>query len=345
MQIGMVAYACCQGLGYLAKSFYDAGIIDEVIMVHHGSPQRPTYPEWYNYRAIDVQRGFAGNPRVHALLSKIDVILFFETPFDWNLPKVCKEHNVKTIMVPMYEWFPKDQMGTFDGYLCPSLLDVDYFKGRPHTLFEPPVDPSTWRLRTTAREFLHNAGNIGHRNHKGTLELLQAVKYLKSNLSLTVRCQDTRSFQRLLSGEPGVENDPHLTLELGEIPYKTLFTDHDVYVAPEKFNGLSLPLQEAHAAGMLVMASNRYPNYCWLPTNPLIPVKETKQAEIGGSYLAFEESIIDPQAIAKVMDDWYGRDIRGLSSQGKIWAEGNRWEIKRGECLSKIESLCRGEST
>lgn len=344
MKIGMVAYACHQGLGYLAKSFYDAGIIDEVIMVRHGSPQRPTHSEWYVGRAIDVQRGFASDPKVHALLSKIDVVLFFETPFDWNLPRVCKRHNVKTIMIPMYEWFPKDQMDTFDGYLCPSLLDVDYFKKYPHTLFVPPVNPSAWELRTTAKRFLHNAGNIGHRNHKGTFELLQAVKHLQSDLSLTIRCQDTRAFRRLLSQTPKVERDSRVNLELGEIPYENLFAGHDVYVAPEKFNGLSLPLQEAYAAGLLVMASNRYPNYCWLPTEPLIPVKETRQAEIGSRYLSFEESILDPKEIARCMDDWYGREIRGLSIRGRLWAKTNSWELKREECLTKIKSLCDGES-
>jgi hypothetical protein len=345
MKIGMTAYATNQGLGYLAKSFYDAGIIDEVILIRHGSPGRPTYPEWYNNRAVEAPGRRIRSPSIETLLDKIDVMLFFETPFDWNLPGLCKAHGVKTIMIPMYEWFPKGKEGTFDGYLCPSLLDVDYFQGQPHCLFEPPVNPDTWKLRTTAKRFLHNAGNIGHRHHKGTFELLQCLKYLESDLTLTVRCQDAKLFHRLLDQEPGVENSSHLTLELGEIPHEDLFTGYDVYVAPEKFNGLSLPLQEAHAAGMLVMASNRYPNYCWLPTKPLIPVRETRQAEIGSSYLSFEESILDPRDIAKSMDNWYGKDIRDFSSQGKLWARTNSWEVKRGECLAKIESLCRGESS
>ena len=45
MRIGMVCYAYCQGLGYLAKSFYDAGLIDEVLIYHHGGAI--LHPEWY----------------------------------------------------------------------------------------------------------------------------------------------------------------------------------------------------------------------------------------------------------------------------------------------------------
>ncbi len=344
MKIGMTAYATNQGLGYLAKSFYDAGIVDEIILIRHGSPRRPTYPEWYGNRAVEAPGRKIRGPSVETLLDKIDVMLFFETPFDWKFPELCRKHNVKTVMIPMYEWFPKGKESIFDGYLCPSLLDVDYFKKYPHSLFVPPVDPTAWKLRTTAKRFLHNAGNIGHRNHKGTLELLQAVKYLKSDLSLTIRCQDTRAFRRLLSQVPGIERDSRVNLELGEIPHEDLFTGYDVYVAPEKFNGLSLPLQEAYAAGMLVMASDRYPNHCWLPTEPLISVGRTRQAEIGGGYLSFEESILDPEEIAESMDNWYEKDIRDFSSQGRLWARTNSWELKRGECLAKIKSLCNGES-
>ena len=256
MKIGMTAYATEQGLGYLAKSFYDAGVIDNVILIHHG--KRETHPEWYDNRAIPITSFPIGNkPGIASMLDELDVMLFFETPFDWDFPDVCRAHNTKTICMPMYEWFPKARVNTFDLYLCPSLLDCDYFPGNP--LFQPPVDPNTWKLRTTAKTFLHNAGNVGHRNHKGTLELLKSVEYIKSDLTLTIRTQDKSTFNKLLKQVPQVRDNPKVNLQLGAIPYAELFTSHDVLVAPEKFNGLSLPLQEAYAAGMLVITTDRYP--------------------------------------------------------------------------------------
>ncbi len=329
LRIGMTAYGCEQGLGYLAKSFYDAGVIDEVVLIHHG--QRPTYPSWYNDKALSITRMPIKGPEVNALLDRIDVMLFFETPFDWKFPDLCKRHGVRTVCMPMHEWFPKTRVDTFDGYLCPSLLDMEYFPGNP--LFQPPVDPSTWQLRSTANTFLHNAGNIGHRNHKGTLELLKAAEFIESGLRLTIRCQDTRLFAKLLKEVPQVESNPKVDLQIGSIPYGRLFTDSDAYVAPEKFNGLSLPLQEAYAAGMLVMTTDRHPHNKWLPIEPLIPVESYHEACIGNSYFSFREATVSPQMIARTIDEWYGRDIRKYSLGAHEWGRQNSWEEKKDTFL------------
>ena len=335
MRIGMVAYATKQGLGYLAKSFYDAGIVDEVILIYHG--RNTTYPEWYQNRAVSITRLPIRGKAVNDLLGRVDLMLFFETAFDWSFLKVCKARGVKTICMPMHEWFPVNCKNAFDGYLCPSLLDVDYFPGSP--LFQPPVDPSTWKLRITAKRFLHNAGNVGHRNHKGTLELLKATEYIESDLTVTIRCQNQEKFNRLVQQVPEVESNPAVTIERGEIPYADLHKDYDAVVIPEKFNGLSLPLQEAYAAGMLVITTARYPANTWLPTEPLIPVESYHQAAITDNYLTFQEAVVNPREIAKTMDAWYDRDITGYSQKAKRWAEVNSWVAKKDTCLKLLGSF------
>jgi hypothetical protein len=331
----MTAYATEQGLGYLAKSFYDAGVIDEVILIHHGG--RPTLPEWYDNKAIPIKRMPIRGPAVDAMLDRIDVMLFFETAFDWNFPKTCKAKGVRTVCMPMYEWFPKDKTDAFDGYLCPSLLDVDYFPGSP--VFQPPVDPSIWRLRGKATRFLHNSGNVGCRGHKGTLELLKAAEFIESDLTLTIRTQDAREFGRALDQVPQVKKNPRVDLQIGAIPYEDLFVGHDVLVAPEKFNGLSLPLQEAYAAGMLVMTTNRYPINTWLPAEPLIPVESYHEAAIGGGYFSFQEATVSPRAIARTMDDWYGRDIATYSRKAHEWAMANSWDAKKEAFIKLMEDF------
>ena len=53
MKVGMVSYATEQGLGYLAKSFYDAGVIDEVLLISYTARgTRPMHPKWYNGKAV-----------------------------------------------------------------------------------------------------------------------------------------------------------------------------------------------------------------------------------------------------------------------------------------------------
>lgn len=338
MRIGMMSYACKQGLGYLAKSFWDAGVIDEMLMIHHG--KRTTYPEWYQDKAHSITNlSQLRSTSIINVLEKLDIMLFFETPFDWNFPALCSACGVKTVCMPMYEWYPKNKMDVFDAYLCPSLLDCDYFQDHVNPLFQPPVDDSIWKQRTTAKTFLHNAGNIGFRGHKGTLELLQAMEYVESDLTLTVRCQDKAAFTRLLHQVPQVRKNPKVILENYAVAYEDLFSTHDVLVAPEKFNGLSLPLQEAYAAGMLVMTTDRYPINTWLPREPLIPVQSTHKACISSQYHSFDECTIDPKAIAKTMDDWYGKDIYDYSQEARLWGKINSWDYNATVFCDIMEGL------
>lgn len=339
MKIGMTCYATEQGLGYLAKSFYDAGLISEVILIPHRC--RQFHPEWYKDcpHVVLQQYPIHSMPEVRDMLSRLDIMLFFETPFDWDFPHTCRAAGVKTVMMPMHEWFPRDPARRiFDLYLCPSALDVSYFPGNP--LWTPPVNPATWRQRTTVRRFLHNAGNAGSNWHKGTLELLKAVPYIRPEIRLTVRCQDCEELAKILNQAPDIRGFPQVEIVDGSIPYSELFSgDHDAYVAPEKYNGLSLPLQEARAAGLLVITTNRYPANTWLPQEPLIPVASTYQSAIGPGYIPFVSSIVHPEAIAETMNAWYGRDITEYSLQGKAWAEENSWAAKKPALMEILERL------
>ena len=141
---------------------------------------------------------------------------------------------------------------------------------------------------------------------------------------MTVRAQDASALRSIAQDTFGGDIPERLTLEYGEIPYEKLWTGHDVLVAPEKLNGLSLPLQEAWAAGMMVMTTDRYPMNTWLPTPPLIPVARTERASMGG-HLEFDESIVEPAAIAAKIDEWYGKDIWEISHKGKWWAREMSW--------------------
>ena len=336
----MVCYSTEQGLGYLAKSFYDAGVVQEATLVSHRC--RQSHPEWYGSNAIQLRKfPIVGNPGVDGVLERVDLMLFFETAFDWSFLDVCKNHGVKTVCMPMHEWFPRDKMDAFNGYLCPSVLDVDMFpEGSP--LFVPPVDPTTWNLRKRARRFLHNAGNVGSNWHKGTLEVLRAVRHLKSDLTLTVRSQDTKELDKVLAESPGVEDDPRVTIQRGSVPYDQLFEGYDALVSPEKYNGLSLPLQEARAAGLLVITTDRYPTNTWLPHGPMIPPVKQFQSAIGPGYLPFLRSEVDPKTVAKVMDDWYDADVEEYSLSGKAWAEDNSWATQKTRCLELLEGFLDG---
>lgn len=342
MRVGTICYACSQGLGYLAKSFYDAGVVTDVMVFRHPHGDRPSKMEWYPKGTQElVNRPFnQGQIKYWLETNKIDVMLFFETPFDWNILRVCNHMGVRTAILAMYEWYLREPPWKPDIILAPSLLDKDYFPGG---VFLPvPVAQGTWKQRTKALRFLHNAGHIGSRNHKGTVELMRAMEFVKSPLTLTIRSQNVAGLSRLTATVPKILQDRRVSIEPGEVPYESLFDGYDVLVAPEKYNGLSLPLQEARAAGMLVMASDRYPTNTWLPTcdvslrDTLIPVDRYDRAVTCRGHLEFDEAVIDPKAIAETMDSWYGQDIRDYSMGSKTWAAGQSWEVLKSKYLAAL---------
>lgn len=329
-RIGALCYATEQGLGRLMKSFYDGGAVQDVLIFRH-TAGRKTHTEWYPEGTQElVGRPFNG-PKIDEFLSRVQAMLFFETPFDWQFLTYCKARGVKTILMPMYEWTPRVWPVKPDAVLCPSLLDLDYFRPEfPEGMarfLHVPVDPTTWKLRSRAVRFLHNAGNIGSREHKGTRQLLEALPYCASPFTLTIRAQDTTSMDSMLRECRWARKDYRVEIVMGEIPYNQLWDHHDVYIAPEKYNGLSLPLQEAYAAGLTVMASDRYPHNTWLPTEPLIQVERVvPDVCISRNYRTFGESIVNPKTIAEHIEYWYNRNTSTFSQKGQEWGVANSWE-------------------
>ena len=336
MRVGTVNYATDQGLGILVKSFYDAGIVTDVFIVEHSEylsnfdwyPDAPSAP----VKSLLTRRGVG----VHNFVRQMDVMLFFETPFDWSLLPFCKANHIPTALMPMYECMPKVLPHQPDKFICPSLLDLQYYPD--NGVFIPvPVDVE-WRQRTDANQFVHNAGHLGLKGRNGSLELLQAMRHVKSPLELLVRSQ-TAEMEAIVKNVPEIESDERITVKVGSVPYGELWSAGDVLVHPEKFNGLSLPLQEARAAGMMVMSTNRFPANEWLPNDPLIPVESFFRSSVSGSRLEFEQANVTPEDIAITMDEWFGSDISEYSLAGKEWAETMSWKALKPRYMEVLESL------
>lgn len=331
MKVGTLCYATDQGLGLLAKAFYDNGVVTDPLVVYHTS--RHTHREWYpnaqTTHANKVDMGVA-----QRLIRSVDIMLFFETPFVWDLIAYCKRIGKPSIIMPMYECMPKELPFYPDLMLCPSMLDYQYYRGQNSTFLQVPVDVP-WMQRNVAQRFVHNAGHGGLRGRNGTRELIEAMQHTRSDVRLTIRSQSP------LIIPPHCRHllDNRIKFEYGTIPHTDLYTYHDVFVFPEKFNGLSLPLQEAHASGLVVMCTNRYPMNEWLPTEPMIPSRGSRLAEVSGRCNVFNEEIVDPEDIAATLDAWYGRDITALSLSGKAYAQANSWEVLKPKYMEVLESL------
>lgn len=302
--IGSIVLATEQGLGYLAKAFFDNGIIDKVMIHHHSS--RKNHWEWYT--------GFACRNE-EELFNNITHLILFETPFDWKIIVRARERGIKTILIPMYECTKYPFPYQPDEVWCPSALDYDFYKDKGEICkrIQIPVDIK-WRERTRARLFVHNAGNGGLGGRNGTAELIEAFKYIKSEAKLLIRSQVPISCK-----------DPRIEVRVGT--FDDIWTEGDVFIFPEKFNGLSLPLQEAFASGMLVMATDRFPNNEYLPLDPLIPIEGYHKERIA---IEFDCADLSPEKIAVWIDAWYHKDITNFSEMGKEYNKTNSWTNQKG---------------
>lgn len=339
MRVGSLVFDTTQGLGLLAKAFYDNGVVTDPMVVHHG--RRPSNRDWYpdTYRVTDMHSADQLKA-MRELCASVDVMLFFETPFVWGLIDYCRSVGTMTVLMVMHECLHRENAGWHkpDLFLCPSLLDekcvIRNVPGPFQTVFLPVPADVPWRQRTRAEVFVHNAGWGGLKGRNGTAELLQAMRLVKSPAKLLLRSQahqDWPPYPELLGKVELVE---------GTLPQDMLWSSGDVFVFPETFNGLSLPLQEARAAGMLVMCGDRFPMNTWLPKEPIIPVKEYKRDQrTFPQFCPFDEAVYDPRDIAATIDAWYGRDITDYSLQGKLWAEAHSWEKLKPQYLQLLQDL------
>jgi len=226
-------------------------------------------------------------------------------------------------------------------FLNPSLLDQQYYpysNGSGKTIdsiFLPvPVDEGIkWKQRTEAKIFIHNAGHGGILGRNGTAQVIDAMKFVKSPIQLILRSQNHLKW--------GVD-DPRVDIQIGNAPYDSLWDEGDVFLFPERFNGLSLPLQEARASGMLVMCGDRFPMNTWLPREPLIPVQGYNRTRINGRFNSFDDAIFSPETVAATIDEWYGRDISAISSSGAEWASQNSWKSLKPKYLEVLQKLVEG---
>lgn len=298
---GAVVYATEQGLGRQAKNFFDNGVFTEVLVQPHSSYKN--HYEWYPNRVKSFDE----------LLDKCDKIIFLETPFDWKYILRARERGVKTVFFIMYECTAKPMPYIPDVLVGGSVMEREYFGDNVIVVNVPVPNETVWRKRTIAKTFVHNAGHGGLAGRNGTKELIEAIKYIKSPIKLIIRSQFPLQEYK----------DPRVEYQIGDFPYETLFSEGDVFVYPDKFGGSCLPLQEAFAHGMAVMASDRHPTNTWLPKEILIPIEGYKQDR---AYSVIDSAILSPVKIAEHIDSWYNQDITEFSLAGKKWGEENSWQ-------------------
>jgi len=331
-RIGLVARADDSGLGRLSQDFYNHLPIHKVLIVYNNT--YPAYLERYPENSIITKRGIPDLEEIDVFLEDIDILLTFETPYNWNLFSRAEEKGVKSILIPNYEWTPQALPASPDLMICPSMLDydeiVDNTVGVKKAIYLPiPTDRKKFpfKQRNKAVTFVFNNGHGGHMQRNSWHELFQAISLIKKDVKFLVRSQ---------MYFPYVINDSRVKIEYGDLPQEKLFSEGDVYVWPHKFDGLSLPIQEALSSGMPVLTTDIYPHNTYLPKEWLFKPESMSRIFIKRE---IDCAIISPIKLAKKIEEWANKDIRKESKRADKIAEEFSWDTLKDKYLEAIYGL------
>lgn len=202
-------------------------------------------------------------------LEGLDVVFSCETFYHPQFVELARSRKVKTVLAPNFEFL--------DRRVHPDLLAPPtdwHWRDLPDPKKVLPVPVAVERFPqrgfpATAEHFTHVVGRPAVHDRNGTMDLLKALRHVRADIEVTIRCQD-RDFLASIDGYPINRRKVKLNLVGGHVDnYWDNYTG-DVLLQPRRFGGLHLPALEALGAGMPVVMPDVSPNE-WLPGDWLVP--------------------------------------------------------------------------
>lgn len=338
MRLGLIARADSRGLGIQCKGVYDALRPARTMVVDCPSAnplplRRDWYPDatWIN--------GLPTAPDFRSWLTGVDVVYTAETGYGQALWSEAERASVKTILHFNREFLDPADHPTL--WAAPSMWRYD--EAPDPKLFLPvPIALARFadlqrEAKPTATHFLHIIGRPAVHDRNGTVDLLAALPYVRSRVTVTIRCQDPAYVPSLLHAR-SVPANVELVIHSADIPnYWENYRGADVLVMPRRFGGLCLPVQEALGAGAPVIMPNISPNE-WLPGDWLVPAAKT------GTFVAkarIDIHATDPRALAAKIDQFAtDRDFYAESqTAARDLAKRHSWDALLPEYRRVLASL------
>lgn len=250
MAWGLVARADNGGLATQTYEFWRHLKPAKVLLVDLGPKGRGTFhaSRFDGHSEKRVCVGYPGRADLDWLLEGVKTVYTAEVTYGPLLPTLCAQHEVRLVIHANPElWDEKECRGPTTQVIVPTSWEQDRV---PNCSMMPvPVarDVIPYRLRSECRVFLHPAAPAFH-DRSGTLLLHAVLPRLRERATVLVAGRD-----------PGRRNRPQKTNRVtveylhDRDHYWSVYDQADVMILPRRYAGLSLPIQEALAAGMPVV--------------------------------------------------------------------------------------------
>jgi len=304
MRLGVIARPDARGLGIQTKAVADNMAATKVMVVNCDSVmplqiRRDWYPnaQWVN--------GLPNRDDILQFLDGLDTVYTAETGYGQILWEEARRANVKTVLHANYEFLNPVDNPTV--WAAPSLWNIEWW---PSGTVHLPVPIETHLIEVepkpdTATNFLHVVGRParhsqwGERN--GTVDLLNALPLVRSDITVTITCQQPGYVEKLLN-DHHVRVPDHITLNIQSVnipDYWRLYQGQHALILPRRFGGLCLPANEAVGAGLPVIMPNIDPNNRWLPTEWLTPAIRQGEARAKQQFVHYRT---EPETLADRID-------------------------------------------
>lgn len=332
MRLGVMAYSTKTGLGYQTKDYVDhlkpTKIMEVDLSAFNGMQQHNWYEGSYKVR------GYPSDQDIKYFLRDLDVVLFAETPLNYNFYSIARSMGIKTAVVPNWEFFDhiaRPELPLPDLFIMPSVWHYDdalsfaEANGVKCIQLHHPVDRKKlhFQRRTQAR-FMHVAGKPAANDRNGTWDFLNAcpdgtIVTQSEDLAYQVRRQYRNS--KVYTGI----DDQNMMYSMGS-----------VMVLPRRYGGNCLPLNEALACGMPVIMPDISPNNNILPKEWLVPATFCSKFTPRTTIDMYD---IDVSALVDKINWFRSIDIAEQSDIANKIADSISWDALKDKYVEALESL------
>lgn len=269
------------------------------------SKNKVQHKDWYDGFSGYYVQGFPNDREIRTFLRGLTHFTTCETAYNYNFYSIARQMRVKSSCVINYEfcdYLVKPELPKPDLFIMPSYWKLDEMKKRfgddKVVYLPPPIDPNEFKEareinfnRTGRPRFLHIVGTLALNDRNGTLDLLQALKYTKSDFELVIHSQQELPREYIIS-------DSRIKYNMRSLENSCdLYKDFGALILPRRYAGLCLPCNEALMSGLPVIMTDTSPNNYLLPKEWL--VKCHKKGEF----------------MTRTMIDIYESDIKDLAKK------------------------------
>lgn len=266
MRVGAICRMDQTGLGIQSKEFFDH-IPCKALVINSANFKGgiTQYPHWYpNQTFVTPEKGLKINHEIiREFIKDIDVLITFETAYDYSIFDICRRNKVRTILQLNFEFLEyPSALPPPDLFAAPSLWRFTEIP-EPKMFLPVPVDINKFTFERKPMTFIHVAGKPAAHDRNGTIPFLNCLRYVKNAINVVLYSPQPIAIPRIPSYINFIKDNNH------KEDYYENFKG-GVLVMPRKYGGLSLSVNEAIAAEMPVIMTDISPNNTWLPHEWLV---------------------------------------------------------------------------